>query len=112
MTAYKGIANGGSTKGYAVGWVHKGHPAPEEKIAALNEMLDRHGNDTTDWLIPPTIHYHHVDTVVLRDFHSRTFAPMDNCYWSVRGVLVDKPEHGLIPEGVRMPLYGDREYDR
>jgi hypothetical protein len=99
-------------EGYEVGWGYKGHPTPEEKVSALNEMLERHGADPAAWLVRPTIRYHHADTVETDWFINGNLAPLDTCYWAVHGVLKDKPETGHIPEGVRLPIIEDRETGR
>lgn len=97
--------------GFEVGWMYEGHPTSEDKVNALEEMLSRHGDRPTDWFAEPCIVFDHVDMVEMTDFGRGKYVARP-CRWGVYGMLREKPSVGYLRAKARMPLYGDREYDR
>lgn len=95
--------------GYEVGWSYVGHPTPDEKYAALSEMLARHGTDPEAWILTPRVRYAHNDQAQVRPLEIGLVVPTE-CFWAVYGILATKPEVGHVPEGVRLPTYDKREY--
>ena len=97
-------------KGFEVGWSFTStKPSAREEVKALEEMLDFHGNDPELWEHFPEIRTMSSEVYSL-DF-GRGPLVVRPFRWAVYGVLKNKPVIGYIPEGMRMPEYGQRDYD-
>lgn len=94
-----------------VGWWYPGHATPALERAALAEMLEIYGAACDRWSLKPHIRVYHTGlTVELADPNTWIFD--DDCRWYVIGALTSEPPMGAVPEGVRMPRYGERQWDR
>jgi hypothetical protein len=74
-------------------------------------MLERHGTGARAWLLIPEIRVTHTE-ITPDPYHDGQLMLSHGCAWAVYGILREKPSVGWIPEGVQIPLYGEREYDR
>jgi len=90
--------------GYEVGWAYFGHPTPEQKRVALQELLDDTSTDMEDWILVPEIRYDHIG-VVQGDFGR---GPLqlnhDDCGWAVYGIMKNDPGVHRIIEGQRITV--------
>lgn len=98
-------------RGFEVGWAYDGHPTPDGKREAILEMLERHGDEPSLWLLPPQIREDHIEGAT-ENFMKGRLATLRTCCWAVYGVVAQKPEVGHLLEGQRIPMYGNREYDK
>lgn len=99
---------------YEVGWFREGCIRDDlgqlfDQRHALQQLLDAYGDRREAWILPPEIRevHNHEANVGLLDFGKTYVVNRQPCVWAVYGRLREKPEHGHVPEGVRLPKKED-----
>jgi len=105
MSDFSYIMGSNPGREFEVGWQYHGIPSTEEKVKALQFMVDLYGDSTEIWQCTPEIR--HVPARAITSNFGRGPVKVMPDAWAVYGVLVEKPEKGWVPEGVRIPLYKD-----